>query len=550
MKKTTFHFPLIFCMGLIGLIACRENKTQSIDQYNPFMQLLEKGEGFESNFEYDSAYFNYLKAKTYVESSTEQGAYSSLKIAQVQHTIGDYFGCEETITETLDVYKGTTYLSYLYNLMAVNYHKQNNPEESIQYYQKAIQLTDVPLDKIIYQNNIGLLNIEKKEFHKALEIYTPLITTAELKENPLEWARVSDNFGYTKFKLNNPSAINDLKIALKIRDSLQDITGLIASNIHLSEYYQATNPQLAKQYALKAREVAEIAQNPDDQLEALNWLTKLGNPEEVKEYYEKYIQLNDSLNRIRSKAKNQFAKVKYDAKKATQEVIKYKNQKSILIVIIGLIVIIALLLYRLYQNRNKRRLQLATYSTETRISKRIHDELANDVFNAMTFTQTQNLENPIAKEALLDNLEHIYQRTRDISKENSDIRTDENYEPDFFLMIDGYSNNKLNVIRKIKEPIIWQKISPEKKITLQRVIQEFLINTKKHSEATVVIIDFSEDKKNISITYTDNGIGIKNTQQRKSGLQNAETRILALKGNITFDSTIQKGCKITVVIPK
>jgi signal transduction histidine kinase len=256
------------------------------------------------------------------------------------------------------------------------------------------------------------------------------------------------------------------------------------------------------------------------------------------------------LTKARSIAKNQFTKIKYDSKKATQEVIKYKNQKSLLLALLGLIVVIAILLYKLYQIKNKRKLQQATYVTETRISKRIHDELANDVFNAMTFTQTQNLENPITKEALLDNLEHIYQRTRDISKENSDIRTDENYEPDLFQMIDGYGDSNLNVILKINEPIHWQKITPEKKITLQRVIQEFLINTKKHSEATVVIIDFSEDKKNITVNYTDNGIGIKNTQQRKSGLQNAENRILAIQGSFTFDQTIQKGFKVTVVIPK
>lgn len=550
MKNKTFHFPLIFCIGLLGLFACRDRKTHAIEQYNPFMQLLEKGEAFESNFEYDSAYFYYLKAKTYVEPSTEQGAYNSLKIAQLQHTIGDYFGCEETITETLEIYKGTTYLTYLYNLMAANYHKQNNPEESIQYYQKAIQLSEVPLDKMIYQNNIGLLFLEKKEYKKAEEIYTQLFSNPILQQNIVEWARVMDNLGYTEYKLKNPTSINHLQNALQLRDSLQDNYGLIASNMHLSEYYQTSNPKVAKEYAIKAHKAAIKLQNPDDQLEALKWLTKLGTPKEVKGYYEKYIRLNDSVNLARSKAKNQFAKVKYDAKKATQEVIKYKNQKSILMVIIGLIIIIALLLYRLYQNRNKRKLQLATYSTETRISKRIHDELANDVFNAMTFTQTQNLENPVAKEALLDNLEHIYQRTRDISKENSDIRTDEKYEPDLFQMIDGYSDPNLNVIRKISEPINWQKITAEKKITVQRVIQEFLVNTKKHSQATLVIIDFSEDKKNITITYTDNGIGIKNTQKRKSGLQNAETRILAIKGSLTFDSTIQKGCKITVVIPK
>jgi signal transduction histidine kinase len=530
--------------------ACQEKKVQPVAKQNPFTELIEKGEYFERKLQFDSAYFYCFKAKSYVEPNSEQAAFTSLKLAHLQNTIGDYFGSEETITEALKNYEGDTYLPYLYNLMAVNYHKLKNTEESIHYYQNALSISKVPLDKIIYYNNIGLLYIEKKEYHKALELYKPLLADTILQQNQLEFARVMDNFGFTEFKLNRTTAINHLNTAFQIRDSLQDDIGLIASHMHLSEYYQKSNNQFAHKYALKAYNAAQKAKSPDDELEALKWLIQLSSPEYAKPYYEKYIRLNDSLTNTRSKAKNQFAKVKYDAKKATQEVIKYKNQKLILLVIIGLIIIIVYLLFRLYQYKSKRKLQQSTYLTETRISKRIHDELANDVFNTMTFTQTQNLENPISKEALLDNLEHIYQRTRDISKENSDIRTDENYEPDLFQMIDGYGDSNLNVIRKINEPIHWQKITSEKKITLQRVIQEFLINTKKHSEATLVIIDFSEDKKNISVTYTDNGIGIKSTQQRKSGLQNAENRILAVKGSITFDQTIQKGFKVTVVIPK
>lgn len=550
MKTKNFHFPLFFISFLVVIMGCQHQNKAVPEPHNPYMQWIQKGEQLEHNFQVDSAYYCYNQAKINVLPNTEQGAYIALKIATLQQYIGDYYGCEETITDALHQNEQSIYLPYLYNLLAICYHKQNNIENALRYYNKALSQTNEPLDKIMYQNNIGLLLLEKKEYVKAIQKYKKLLKNPTLLQNPLEGARVMDNYGYTLFKAKKTDAFNYLKKAFHTRDSLQDNYGLIASNMHLSEYYQMTNASLAKEFAENALQAATKAKSPDDQLEALNWLIQLSSPQEAKKYFEKYITINDSLTKTRSKAKNQFAKVKYDAKKATQEVIKYKNQKSILIVIIGLIIIIALLLYRLYQNRNKRKLQLATYSTETRISKRIHDELANDVFNAMTFTQTQNLENPVAKEALLDNLELIYQRTRDISKENSDIRTDEKYEPDLFQMIDGYSDPNLNVIRKVSEPINWQKITPEKKITVQRVIQEFLVNTKKHSQATLVIIDFSEDKKKITITYTDNGIGIKNTQKRKSGLQNAETRILAIKGSLTFDTTIQKGCKITVVIPK
>lgn len=549
MKQYSYHFPIFWLLLAFLVISCQD-KEVTADEI-AYSVLSKKAHDFESQFQTDSAYYYHQQAKNSLsDKSSEEFSYTLLKMATILHHNGDYTGCEEAITEALANYKQTTYLPYLYNLLASSYYRLNNPKDALIYYQKAFETSTAPTEQLIYQNNIALIHLETNDYLKAIAILQPLLEDENLKKNPSEYARVQDNLGFAQFRLQLPEAYQNLAQAWQLRDSLQDNLGQIASAMHLSEYYQTLEPEKAKQFAAAAYSASKRANSPDDQLEALKWLTELGDTKESKLFYQRYIQLNDSVTKVRNTAKNQFAKIRYDAKKATLEVLKYKNQKVFLLALIGLLLVIVFLLYQLYQVRNKRKLQQLTYLTETRISKRIHDELANDVFNAMTFTQTQNLENPISKEALLDNLEHIYQRTRDISKENSDIRTDENYEPDLFHMIDGYSDHHLNVIRKKNEPINWQKITPEKKITLQRVIQEFLINTKKHSEATLVIIDFSEDKKNISITYTDNGIGIKNTQQRKSGLQNAENRILAIQGSFTFDQTIQKGFKVTVVIPK
>ena len=546
MKQKLIHFPFFFLVLLIFNCCEKENITPTKEK---FTILREKADNFEQHYQLDSAYFYYNEAKLLTANSDERFAYIQLKTATIQNYIGDHYGCEETITEAIAHYEGSTYLPYFYNLLAISYHKQNSLEESLNYYKKAYDLATNQLEKAIIQNNTGLIYLEKKQYQKAIKTLAPLVTDDALSENPYELARVLDNLGYTQFLLKLEDASENLHLAWELRDSLQDNIGLIASNMHLSEYYQHKNDLLAKEYAEKAYQSSQKATSPDDQLEALKWLTEFGDLNDSKHFYQQYIALNDSIIKARSIARNQFAKIKYDSKKATQEVIKYKNQKSLLLALIGLIVVVAILLYKLYQIRNKRKLQQSTYLSETRISKRIHDELANDVFNAMTFTQTQNLENPIAKDALLDNLEHIYQRTRDISKENSDIRTDENFEPDFFQMIDSYSDNMMNVIRKMSSEINWQKMSTEKKITVFRVVQEFLINTKKHSEATLVVIDFLEQNNNLILTYTDNGIGLKKAHNRKSGLQNAENRILAIKGRLTFDTAIQKGFKATVFIP-
>ena len=58
-----------------------------------------------------------------------------------------------------------------------------------------------------------------------------------------------------------------------------------------------------------------------------------------------------------------------------------------------------------------------------KISKKVHDEVANDVYHVMTKLET----NASVKEDVLEYLEGIYNRTRDISKENSTIDVDEDF---------------------------------------------------------------------------------------------------------------------------
>ncbi|GGD17757.1 hypothetical protein GCM10011343_05610 [Flavobacterium orientale] len=498
----------------------------------------------------DSAFYYFTEAKNNcTDTKGEQWAYTIYQIANIQQINGDYAGCEETLTEAIANYTGQTYWPYLYNMLAINYEKQDEFQLAIENYNNAQNATIDTVQKLLFQNNKALVHLEQKKYTKAIQLLNPLLENEGVKNNTLEYARMLDNLGYANYKNNPNTGFEDMYKAWQLRDSLADDMGLIASNMHLSEYYHQKEVALAQKHALNAYLAAVKMNSPDDKLEALKWLTTHSNESDAKKYLEEYFERNEQINRERNTAKNQFAKIKYDAGFAKQEAIKYKNQKVFLLILIGLIILVAFLLYKLYQTKNKRKLQQSTYLTETRISKRIHDELANDVFNTMTYAQTQNLENPNNKELLVDNLENIYKRTRDISKENSDIRTNEHFESDLVQMIESYTDTTRSVIRKVNQEINWKKITAEKKIALFRVVQELLINTTKHSQATLVIIDITEKNNTLVITFTDNGIGLKNTQNHKSGLQNAENRIQAIKGTLTFDTSLQKGCKAILMIP-
>ena len=175
--------------------------------------------------------------------------------------------------------------------------------------------------------------------------------------------------------------------------------------------------------------------------------------------------------------------------------------------------------------------------------------MANDVFHTMSFVETKKIEEPENKETLINLLDNLYKRSRNISKENESIETGESFIENLIEMINGYKSVEQNVIIKKDENINWGNVSEIKKITLFRVLQELLVNMKKHSKASIVIISFTNTKNDITIDYSDNGKGMEIQEVKKGGIANAENRIQNINGKITFDAA-GNGLKVKISIPK
>lgn len=174
----------------------------------------------------------------------------------------------------------------------------------------------------------------------------------------------------------------------------------------------------------------------------------------------------------------------------------------------------------------------------------IHDELANDIFNVMSSLE---LSAPIP---VVDKLEKIYLRTRDISRENSDIDTGKNYIAYLKATLANTTPENARLIVSGENNVSWEKLGEEKKIVVYRVLQELMINMKKHSRAGLVAISFSQKKNFLEINYSDNGSGLQWEEIKKgSGLQNVENRIFSLNGRVTFESEEGKGFKVWIRIP-
>lgn len=86
---------------------------------------------------------------------------------------------------------------------------------------------------------------------------------------------------------------------------------------------------------------------------------------------------------------------------------------------------------------------------------------------------------------------------------------------------------------------------------LYRLVQEALTNVSKHSDASQVVVDVSDQTSSLGLTIADNGQGFTPEQNTTGfGLQGMQERTAALGGTFALHSQPQAGCQIHVEIPR
>jgi signal transduction histidine kinase len=569
-KLHSLIYILLFALLFITQ-SCEKKKQNNPPKKKDFTEvnrLLAIGHKLYENEEFDSSYYYYNKAKNAAElkKDTSRIIHSISWMAEIQRNQGDYSGSESTSIEAFPYLENSNKYPYgetnIYNGLGTNYLYTSDNDNALYYYKKAINYKTDEIIKAGINNNIALVYIEKKDYKKALQIFLSLLSKKEIKDNPEIFARLNDNLGNMYDNTKNVQAFYHLNLALKIRQKIKDNRGLTDSYSNLSEYYKTRNVNLSNKYAQLAYQYSSKLNFVDFRLESLKLLIKNSDGILSKKYTLLYFHINDSITKVRQESKKQFAKIKYDSKKEKDENLKLKaqtvlqqeqqnNRNLLLYFVVGIIITISILVGNFLVAKNKREKIKSSYDTEIRIAKKLHDELANDVFQTMAFAETQDLSTNQNKEILLTNLDTIYSRTRNISKENSTIETGPLFASNLKEMISGFNNNEVNVLINGIDTINWTTIDRNIKITIYRVIQELLVNMKKHSQCNLAVLTFKKNENEIQIDYSDNGVGATIEELNlKNGLQNVENRIQAIKGTVTFDTKSDKGFKVKISFPK
>ena len=517
----------------------------------------------------DSSFVNYDKSQRIYSSlkGHEQNAgYNLFMMAEIARTSADYANAENILTEAYHYLKAfKKYDSSIHNSFGLLYHSQRDYDKALYYYKKTLDIATDPEQKNVIINNIALVHTDKKEYGKSVRLLDSLTSSPALELNPGMKAKVFSNLGYAIFLSGRGDGIPYMKRASKLQDSIGDSFGSLANYLKLSEAYLEQHETLSQEYALKAYRLARQLHNGDDRLRALELMAKgTGSRQETHAIISEYITLNDSINTARQMAKNQFAKIRYDSSEATKQallakaesaesrlqVARTQGRNSMLLVLVLFLIVGIAFWYRFMKKKNTIEKLKASYAAETRISIKVHDELANDVYNVMNFTNSQDISIAAQKERLMNDLDSLYRRTRDISKENSTIETGAHFASQLKEMLSEYQNENVNIASRGIDDINWTKIENVKKISIYRVLQELMVNMAKHSEAAFVLVGFRTKGRNAAIEYFDNGIGIPSDKLIfRNGLSNAENRIEAIGGRLTFEPVPQMGLKIKIVFP-
>lgn len=515
----------------------------------------------------DSSFYLFEKAKqTFLDNKDSLGVAKCLvNMAITQREKGDLFGAQETSLEALKYLdknkpNNRIYLSTNYNNLAMSSHSLQDYKSALEFFDLAIIFSDDSLNTNIFLNNLALSYMQLDDFDSAVKIYQKVIQ--KVKSDPKSYARVLSNLAIAKWKRSKDyNPVPELRKALLIREKESDLWGENSSYAWLSDYYQDRKLDSSLYYARKQFSIAKQINSGDDQIKAIERLIKVISPDSVTLYFNQYKLISDSIQQARAAAKNQFALIRYEVEKNKADNLRLEKEnaeKQNRLVrqraITGASIFLLLLAVgggALWYKRRKQRLELEAQNrvkeTQLHLSKKVHDVVANDIYHVMTEVEYRD---DLDREVLLDKLEIIYNQSRDIShnvEQRPTVEVPYNEQISTLLKPYGSNSRRISIVGIDAEQ--WSDVSKRIREEIKHILQEFMVNMKKHSGAERVVVRIEKSDQQLKIFYKDNGVGLPAERPQGKGMANTVSRIESLGGGVIFVSEPGEGLSITVNIP-
>ena len=154
----------------------------------------------------------------------------------------------------------------------------------------------------------------------------------------------------------------------------------------------------------------------------------------------------------------------------------------------------------------------------------------------------------IDREPLLEKIEGLDERSRNISYEDMAAGSAEP-ERTVANLLSAFSSDHTKVITVGNNSDFWQQLSPQQQQQLELVLNELMVNMKKHSSAKNVVLHFSREAGKALIQYKDDGTGLPGDHVPGNGIKNTVNRIQEMQGNIIFGKSDKGGLSVHISLP-
>jgi len=188
------------------------------------------------------------------------------------------------------------------------------------------------------------------------------------------------------------------------------------------------------------------------------------------------------------------------------------------------------------------------------IGKELHDNVNQLLSASKLFLELAKKGGGNSDMYLNRSSEYTREAIEDIRKLTRGLTTDTIKNLGLCEAIDRVSRDTMEInpvkITCLLKSFIETSVSDKFKINLFRIVQEQLNNISKHAGAARIIISLLQDKKSISLSIADNGVGFETNKKSKGiGIDNIKSRAASYNGTAEFLSQPGEGCILRVIFP-
>ena len=484
------------------------------------------------------------------------------------------------------------------------YNEIGQYKKMLEYDLKAIGICrkqNIPIAKTAQvQLLTSLAYIKLKKFQSAYNLLKETDSLSKKINSPFIFSTQFGIMGrYYKEQKKYDSALiyynRSLEYARKINNKFQQTNMLQEIGII---YFENKKYQQSIEFLKQSLAVSQKIGDKKREVISLKYLSEIftltNNDHEAVKMYEAFVKLKDSLDQSANLKKINEIENKYQAARKQAQIISLEKnnllQRSTLqkkqIIIISLIagcillLFVALLFYKNFQNKNRlllqseklHRQQLSEMEKErkleaaqsvmkgqederSRLAKDLHDGVGG-LLSGVKLSMS-NMKGNVFLSA--ENATSFNNVIMQLDQSIAELRrVSHNMMPEALIKfglkeaLENYCEN-LNISGKIKVRLqtygMENRMEQNTEIVIYRIIQELLNNVIKHADAKNVLIQLSRENDRFSLTVEDDGKGFDLTENQNlkgAGLANVRARAEYLNGSVDIVSEKGEGTSVNI----